>query len=235
MAANAKISDEAVEMRTGKTWDRWFRALDRYGAAKKGHKTAARWLHEEHELSPWWSQTIVVRYELDRGLRKPHERPKGYEVSVTRRIEATAARAFDALTRPSDLSHWFTRGARANLEVGGAYSNGEGDRGRFLALVRPKRIRMTWDNQQHAPNTVVEFVVSSASSGKVQVAVTHSRLSSRRDAATMKEAWAWALDSLRSYLENGKAISVEAWEAARDAKKKTAARAKPKKKLRKTA
>ena len=46
-------------------------------------------------------------------------------------------------------------------------------------------------------------------------------------AETMKEAWAWALDSLRSYLETGKPISVEAWEEAREVKGK-ATRTKPK-------
>lgn len=218
MAAEGRISDEVVQTRTGKDWDRWFRILDRWGAAAKGHKATAKWLHEKHTLSPWWSQMVTVRYERDRGLREKHQRPKGYEVSVTRRMEGTATRAFDALSRPSDLSRWFTRGARANLEVGGAYSNRDGDRGRFLAVVRPKRLRMTWDNADHAPGTIVEFAIAPLAGGKVQVAVTHSRLASRRDAETMKEGWSWALDSLRSYLETGKAISVEAWEAARRVK-----------------
>ncbi|HET9952669.1 MAG TPA: SRPBCC domain-containing protein [Candidatus Eisenbacteria bacterium] len=234
MAAESKISDEAVETRTGKSWAQWFRILDRWGAPKKGHKATAAWLHEKHELSPWWAQTVTVRHERERGLREKHERPKGFEVSVTRRVTGTATRAFDALSRPGDLSHWFTRGARANLEVGGTYSNRDGDRGRFLALVRPKRIRMSWENELHAPGTIVEFTIAALAGGKIQVAVTHSRLASRKDAETMKEAWSWALDSLRSYLETGKPIPVEAWEEAREAKGK-GVRAKPKKRLRASA
>jgi acyl-coenzyme A synthetase/AMP-(fatty) acid ligase len=53
-------------------------------------------------------------------------------------------------------------------------------------------------------------------------------------AETMKEAWSWALDSLRSYLETGKPIAVEAWEEAREAKGKPV-KAKPKKRLRASA
>jgi uncharacterized protein YndB with AHSA1/START domain len=234
MAPERKISDEAVETRTGKSWAQWFRILDRWGASKKGHKATAVWLHEKYEISPWWSQMITVRHERERGRREKHERPKGFEISVTRRMEATAPRAFDALSRPSDLSHWFTRGARATLEVGGAYSNRDGDRGRFLALVRPKRIRMSWENELHAPGTIVEFTIVRMAGGKIQVGVTHSRLASRTVAETMKEAWAWALDSLRSYLETGKPISVEAWEEARELKGKTQ-RAKPKKRLKESA
>jgi uncharacterized protein YndB with AHSA1/START domain len=244
MAAESKISDEAVETRTGKSWAQWFRILDRWGAAKKGHKATARWLHDTHEVSTWWAQMITVRHEQERGLREKHERPKGYEISVTRRVDASATRAFDALSRPGDLSQWFTRGARANLEVGGSYSNRDGDRGRFVAVVRPKRIRMTWDNEKHAPGTLVEFTIvkvggtggkaTAGTAGKVQVEVTHSRLASRKDAETMKEAWSWALDSLRSYLETGKPIAVEAWEEARVAKGKPI-RAKSKKRLRASA
>jgi uncharacterized protein YndB with AHSA1/START domain len=244
MAAESKISDEAVETRTGKSWAQWFRALDRWGAAKKGHKATAQWLHETHQLSSWWSQMITVRHELDRGLRDKHERPTGYEVSVTRRVASSATRAFDALSRPGDLSQWFTRGARANLETGGTYSNRDGDRGRFLAVVRPKRLRMTWDNEKHAPGTIVEFTIAAvpgaagkktaASGAKVQVGVTHSRLASRKEAETMKAAWSWALDSLRSYLETGKPIAVEAWDESRAGKRK-AVKAKPKKRLRASA
>ena len=234
MAAESKISDEAVQTRTGKSWTQWFRILDRWGALKKGHKATAAWLHQEHELSSWWAQMVTVRHEQERGLREKHQRPKGYEISVTRRVTAAASRAFDALTRPGDLSQWFTRGARANLEVGGAYSNRDGDRGRFLALVRPKRIRMSWENELHVPGTIVEFTIAPMAGGKVQVAVTHSRLASRKDAETMKEAWAWALDSLRSYLETGKPIAVEAWEEAREAKGKRP-RAKAKRRLRASA
>ncbi|MEK7316800.1 MAG: SRPBCC domain-containing protein [Candidatus Eisenbacteria bacterium] len=215
MAAESKISDEAVETRTGKSWAQWFRILDRWGAAKKGHKATAAWLHETRELPTWWAQMVTVRHERERGLRDRHEKPSGYEISVTRLLGSAPARAFDAISRPADLSHWFTRGARANLEVGGSYSNRDGDRGRFLTVARPRRLRMTWENVNHAPGTVVDFTIAAIAGGRSRVAVTHSRLATRRDAEKMKEAWSWALDSLRSYLDTGKPISVEAWEEAR--------------------
>jgi uncharacterized protein YndB with AHSA1/START domain len=230
MAGESSISEEAVQTRTGRSWSEWLRLLDRWGAAKKGHRATAIWLHESHGLSAWWSQTITVRHEQERGLRDKHQRPDGYSVSVTRLVAASAARTFDALTQPADLSRWFTRGAQANVEVGGSYSNQDGDRGRFLAVARPRRIRMSWDNAKHAPGTIVEFTIAPASGGKVRAEVTHSRLASRRDAEKMKDGWSWAFDSLRSFLETGKAIRVEEWEAAR-----AAARAKKPKAKRATA
>lgn len=227
MASDAKISDEAVATRTGKSWAEWYRILNRWGAAEKGHKATAAWLHESRDLTPWWAQMVTVQYERERGLREKHQKPDGYSVSVSRLVAASAPKAFDALSRPADLSRWFTRGARANVEVGGSYSNRDGDRGRFLAVARPRRLRMTWENEKHAPGSIVEFAITTAGGAKgpkSRVEVTHSRLATRRDAETMKEAWSWALDSLRSYLETGKPISVEAWEAERTKKTKRAAR-----------
>ncbi len=226
MAADAKISDEAVETRTGRSWSQWFRILNRWGAAAKGHKATAAWLHESRDLSPWWAQMVTVQYEREQGLRDKHQKPDGYSISVSRLVAASAPKAFDALSRPADLSRWFTRGARANVEVGGSYSNGDGDRGRFLAVARPRRLRMTWENEKHAPGSIVEFAITTASGAKgprARVEATHSRLATKRDAEKMKAAWSWALDSLRSYLETGKPISVEAWEAGRAKKPKSAA------------
>lgn len=224
MASEDRISDDAVRARTGKRWAQWFSALDRWGAAAKGHRATAAWLAKERGLSPWWSQTVTVRYELERGLRVRHQRSDGYEVSASRLVPTAPARVFDAITKPAELSRWFTQGARARLVVGGSYSNRDGDRGRFLALARPKRLRMTWENPKHCPDTIVEFTVARAPSGKTQVRVTHERLASRKDAAKMKEAWSWALDSLRSYVQTGAPIAVEAWERERRAKKRNAAR-----------
>ncbi|HSQ59388.1 MAG TPA: SRPBCC family protein [Acidobacteriota bacterium] len=222
MASEDRISDEAVRARTGKRWAQWFTALDRWGAAAKGHRATAAWLAKERGLTPWWSQTVTVRYELERGLRARHERSDGFEVSATRLVTKPPARVFDAITKPADLSKWFTRGARARLVVGGSYSNRDGDRGRFLAVARPKRLRMTWENPNHCPDTIVEFTVARAPSGKTQVRVTHERLASRKDATKMKEAWSWALDSLRSYVQTGAPIPVEEWERERRAKKRSA-------------
>ena len=89
----------------------------------------ARWLGlHPGEVMP------LDRSQLERGLRRKHEKSGGFEVSVSRVIAAPATRVFDAFSRPAALSRWFTRGARARLAVGGSYSNHDGDRGRFLAL-----------------------------------------------------------------------------------------------------
>ncbi len=63
------ISDEVVRARTGKGSDEWYRLLDEWGAADRGHTLTARHLAQEYGLSPWWAQCVTIRYEWEKGLR----------------------------------------------------------------------------------------------------------------------------------------------------------------------
>lgn len=131
---------------------------------------------------------------------------------VLRKIVCTSAKsAYDALTDPPQLSRWFTTSARADLEIGGSYSNADGDKGKFLELHRPDGLRFTWENEKHCPGTVVEISIKQIGEGVVEITLTHSLLASDTDANDMKIGWSWALTSLKSYLETGQPISFEQW------------------------
>jgi hypothetical protein len=56
---------------TGKRSADWYRILDGWGGATKGHTAMAKYLRDEQGVDPWWAQTVTVRYEYERGLRKP--------------------------------------------------------------------------------------------------------------------------------------------------------------------
>ena len=64
-----RISEEAVREKTGRPWEEWFSILDGWGAKEKGHTATARYLRDEHAVSPWWAQAVTVRYEYERGLK----------------------------------------------------------------------------------------------------------------------------------------------------------------------
>ncbi len=75
-------------------------------------------------------------------------------------LDRNAGNVFEALTSPGHLNKWFTNGAMVDLREGGRYSNGDGDRGRFLEISRNERLRFTWDNVGHALGTIVEIFLS---------------------------------------------------------------------------
>src|SRR3979409_781734 len=104
MAANTKsttkqsprMSDEAVKAKTGKNWKEWFAILDKAGAKKMGHQEIVKYLSEEQGVRPWWQQMITVSYERASGLRELHQKPGGYEISVSRTINVPIAKLYHA-------------------------------------------------------------------------------------------------------------------------------------------
>jgi hypothetical protein len=65
----AKISDEKVREKTGKTWKQWFKILDGLDIKANGHRFASMTMFNKYKLNPWWSQAVTIRYEWERGLR----------------------------------------------------------------------------------------------------------------------------------------------------------------------
>jgi len=84
------MSEAAIRKGTGRTWDEWLRLLDDWGATGHTHTEIARHVNEVHGVDGWWSQSVTVGYEWARGMRQRHETRGGYQVSITKTIEATA-------------------------------------------------------------------------------------------------------------------------------------------------
>ena len=106
-----RMSDEAVAAKTGKTWSRWFKHLDAAGAKKMTHQEIVAHLHDHHDVRPWWTQMVAVTYEQARGLRDKHEKPEGFEISVSRTITAPIARAYKAWTDEQTRKKWLPSNA----------------------------------------------------------------------------------------------------------------------------
>jgi uncharacterized protein YndB with AHSA1/START domain len=174
-----RMSDEAVESKTGKTWSRWFKHLDAAGAKKMTHQEITAHLSEKHGVRPWWTQMVAVTYEQARGLRDKHEKPQGFEISVSRTIAAPVGQAFKAWTVEKTRRQWLP----ANLEIRKATTN--------------KSLRITWEDGK--TSLAVAFLPKGAD--KSQVVAQHAKLPDAKAAAKMKKLWAEALDRLKALLE----------------------------------
>jgi len=203
----AAIRDDSVLNKTRKSWTEWFQILDNWGAKEKGHKLTARYLAEEWQVSPWWSQSVTIRYEQERGRRAPGQRSGGkFAVSVQRTARASAQQAYAAFTDAAALGRWFTTSAKVDARVGGSYSTADGDQGKFLVLEHPRRVRFTWEHPQHCPGTLVEVNFSPRPDGRVTVRLEHSGIQDEAGFQDLRKGWTGAMDSLKSYLETGKDI-----------------------------
>jgi uncharacterized protein YndB with AHSA1/START domain len=211
-----RFSDESVRNKTGRGWDQWFRILDRWDATEKGHKATAAHLHEELGVDFWWAQTLTVQYERERGLRAVGQKSdQSWQLTVQRTIDAPVAAAWDAFTTAEGWNRWFTTKARVALEVGGRYSNADGDTGTFRRIDEGEFLRFTWDNPGHCPGTLVEVRFTAKGPAKCTVGLMHSKIADEAGREDMKQGWTWAMSNLKSWLERGEVTTFEAWQAAR--------------------
>lgn len=178
-AEKPRMSDAAVQSKTGKTWGEWFALLDRAGAMKMTHKEIVGYLSAHHSLGPWWRQMVAVTYEHVRGLREKHEKPGGYEISRSKTIAASAEQLYAAVYDDNRRANWLP--------------------GHQLAIrtAKPgKSIRMTWSDGLSI--VVVNFYPKGE--GKTQVVVQHDKLKDASQGEKMKQFWADKLQGLQASL-----------------------------------
>jgi len=174
------IGSEAVKAKTGRTWDAWLGLLDKAGARAMSHAQIAAHLYDRLGVPGWWSQMVAVGYEQARGLRARHQRPDGFEISVSRTVAVPATALFDAWNDARTRRRWLA-----------------GDAIVIRKATRPKSMRITWSDRK----TSLEVNFYAKSAGKGQVVVQHSKLPDAKAAAKMKGYWATTLDRLRATLE----------------------------------
>lgn len=136
-------------------------------------------------------------------------------VSVQRSVVASPEEVWAAWTEPARLARWFTTEAELDVRPGGGYATADGDRGTYLRVEPPRRLRFTWDHPEHAPGTVVDLAIDARAGGGSLVRLEHRGLPDREAFEDLQEGWAWALASLESFLESGEGLAYEAWAAKR--------------------
>ena len=123
------MSDDAVQAKTGKTWKEWFAILDKAGAKKLSHQEIVKYLHTNQGVGPWWQQMVTVTYEEARGLRERHQKPAGFQISVSRTINAPVGKLYNAFANDKARNAWL---AEDGLAVRKATAN--------------KSMRVTWND-----------------------------------------------------------------------------------------
>ena len=173
------ISSAAVKKATGRTWAQWLTVLDKAGAKKLSHKDLAQHLHRQATLPDWWCQMVAVGYERARGLRLKHQKPDGFEISVSKTMAAPVDRAFAAWKDPGLREQWLPH---SPLTIRKATPH--------------KSIRILWPDET---SLSVNFWPKGPL--KCQVVPQHAKLPTPEAAEKMKAYWSEKLELLRVFLE----------------------------------
>lgn len=175
-----RMSDIAVKAETGKNWRDWFAVLDQAGARKMSHQDIVKLLSEKYDVGPWWRQMVSVSYEQARGLREKYEKPAGFQISVSRTVNAPAAKLYKAFANAKSRSSWLPENGLV-----------------VRTKTTDKSMRVTWNNKK----TSLEINFYPKGEDKSQVVMQHSKLPDAKSSARMKTYWGKALDRLRASLE----------------------------------
>jgi hypothetical protein len=168
-------SDAILKERTGCTWERWVKALDRAKADTWPHREIAKFVMEKYKIPGWWAQTVTVGYERIKGLRAVGQRRDGsFEANKSKTFEVPLARLYAAFSNARLRARWLPG---VDLTV--------------RTATREKSIRITWPDRT---SVVVGF--ERQGPRKSLAAVQHGKLADRDTATRMKEYWAERLGAL---------------------------------------
>jgi hypothetical protein len=174
-------SDAVLKEKTGCTWERWVKALDRAKANTWPHREIAKYVQEKYKVPSWWAQTVTVGYERIKGLRAVGQRRDGwFEANKSKTLPVPLAKLYHAFHDARSRARWLP----VDLTI--------------RTATREKSMRITWPDK-----TSVEVGFARKGPTKSLVALQHAKLPDRAAATRMKEYWAERLDTLREVLAEG--------------------------------
>lgn len=177
-----RTSEDALRTNTGRTYDQWFKMLDKWGAKEKEkkHGEIVRWLMGEHDVDGWWAQSITGAYEQERGIRAPGQMADGtYTANASKTVDVPVATLFQAFRNETMRERWL---GEVSLKV---------------RTVRPgKSLTAAWED---ATRITVAFIPKSEQ--KSQVAVAHEKIPNAQQTDELKAFWRERLNHLKKVLE----------------------------------
>ncbi|MBA2458408.1 MAG: hypothetical protein H0V43_05555 [Gemmatimonadales bacterium] len=178
-AAVAGMSDATIQAKTGCSWERWVRALDRAGAHEWPHGEIATYVREKYKVPSWWTQAVTVGYERIKGLRVVGQRRAGgYEASKSRVFAVPVGRLYRAFHDARTRRRWLG-GVKLTVRT----------------ATPDKSMRITWPD-----GTSVEVYFVGKGPAKSQVAVQHGKLTDKESAERVKAYWSERLGALEAIL-----------------------------------
>jgi hypothetical protein len=172
-------SDAILKEKTGCTWERWVKALDREKAHTWPHRDIARHVVERYKIPGWWAQTVAVGYERIKGLRAVGQRRNGlFEAGKSKTFPVPVARLYEAFSDARVRRRWLP-----DLDL------------TIRTAAREKSMRITWPDRT---SVVVGF--TSRGAGKSQVSLTHEKLPDRAAVTRMKQYWSEQFSVLEEIL-----------------------------------
>lgn len=183
-SAKELASDEKLIAATGQDWQAWLTILDRWGARDHTHAEIVAYLHSEHSVPPWWTQTVTNGFERARGLRAKHQQSDGFTVYASKTVGVPVDVLFRAFVDEPTRTRWLTDGLMS------------------LRTAQPGKVaRFDWGDG--GSRILVTFETKGPS--KAAAHVSHERLPDADAAEVAKALWKKRVAALKLVLESTEA------------------------------
>ena len=181
-ATAAGMSDDTIAEKTGRTWRKWVRVLDRDKAASMPHRDIVALVRTKYAVGNWWAQMVTVGYERIKGLREQGQRRSGeYEAGKSKTFNVPVRALFDAWSDDALRRKWLN-GVKVAVRTATA----------------PKSIRLQWPD-----GTIVAVWFMAKGDTKSTVGVQHMKLPDKAAAENSRKFWGDRFNALSSVLERG--------------------------------
>ncbi len=189
--SNRNISDASVHKATGKTWREWLADISQAETKPWTHKKIAEYLHDERNLTPWWSQMVAVTYEKMRGRRVTGEKADAtFQVGVQKTFFVCNANVWELLISQEGTALWLGDSEEAiTFEEGAEYRTRSGLKGVVKKLKQSEYIRLVWRHPEWSKASILHVRVSKPSEGKTTVIFHHEDLPNRTERDRMGVRW----------------------------------------------
>ena len=137
---------------------------------------------------------------------------------LTYEFKATPQRVFDVVTQSEHLNRFFTSGAQVDLQVGGKFSNADGDAGKFLKVAVPRHLVFSYSHDKLGLDTEVDLTfVASGPLKWTKLRLVQKGLDAEKVGAEaytwMTARWNYLAAALARYLGKQGRISFDTWRA----------------------
>lgn len=127
-------------------------------------------------------------------------RDAGWQVGVSRTLEAPLAAVWHLLVSPAGVATWLGRGVRVPDERGGDFETADGTAGWWRSVRAHDRLRLSWRPAAWDHDTTLQVAVVAAGPQRATLRIHQERLASAVERERQREHWTGVLDELAAAL-----------------------------------
>ena len=194
-----RVSAEAVQKATGRTWDEWLALLDAEKAETMSHRQIVNFLAGNNLVTDsWWQQQVTVGYEIARGRRGTGQTADaGFQIGVQKTIDLPLNRAWELLTSAEGIRTWLGNAPRLNLRPRTRYRTPDGTAGEIRTVDEGRKLRLTWLPRGWKRATTLQITLV-PNGDKTSIRFHHEKLDGERERERMYSHWRDVLERLEA-------------------------------------